>query len=418
MNDFSQRISQLSPEKRALLERHLKERSGEAPRRPALSGPGTERSPLPPPAAGRRPGEAPALSLFYFSSNAEPAGAADALRLLLEGAEFADRHGFEAVWFPERHFHKFGGLFPNPAVTASALASRTRQIHLRAGSVVLPLHNPLRVAEEWAFVDLLSQGRVGLAFASGWHANDFVLNPPNYRERREVMFREIQTVQRLWRGEPLVTRDGLDAEVALEIFPKPVQPELPVWITAAGNPETYVRAGAMGANVLTHLLGQSFEQVAAKIARYREARAEHGHDPRGGQVTLMLHTFVGTDLGGVREIVREPFCNYLRSFTELLENLGRSLGVDVTSGSLSAADMNSLLSFAFERYFNTSGLFGTPETCLPMIDQLERIGVDEIACLIDFGVPTDAVLESLTGLDELRRRVAQRTATVDLPACN
>src|SRR5207342_155319 len=105
-------------------------------------------------------------------------------RLLIEGAKFADRHGFEAVWMPERHFHAFGGLFPNPSVTAAAVAAVTQNVQVRAGSVVLPLHDPIRVAEEWSLVDNLSNGRVGISFASGWHADDFVFAPDAYPDRK------------------------------------------------------------------------------------------------------------------------------------------------------------------------------------------------------------------------------------------
>jgi len=412
MNDLDQRLSSLSPEKRALLALRLREKRGPLA---AEVAPPARREPSPALSARRRtpaPRRAPGLgfSLFYFSSNAEPGAAESALRLFFVGAEFADRNGFEAVWVPERHFHEFGGLFPNPAVAAAHLAARTAHLRLRAGSVVLPLHHPLRVAEEWALVDNYSGGRVGLAFASGWHANDFALNPVAYARRREAMFEEIATVARLWRGERVSFRDGAGQEVGLEIFPKPIQPELPVWITAAGNPETFVRAGAMGANLLTHLLGQSVEKLAERIACYRQARADHGHDPRTGQVTLMLHTFLGDDVETVRRTVRDPFCNYLRSFTELLENLGRSLGIDVRGDSFSEADMASLLTFAFDRYFNTSGLFGTPDSCLVLTDRLAEIGVDEVACLVDFGVETEAVLASLEPLAELKRRTQERAA--------
>ena len=110
------------------------------------------------------------FSLLYFDGKGG-ALAGDRYRLLVEGAKFADKHGFTAVWTPERHFHEFGGLYPNPAITSAALAMITERVQLRAGSVVIPLHNPLRVAEEWAAVDNLSQGRVGISFASGWHAD-------------------------------------------------------------------------------------------------------------------------------------------------------------------------------------------------------------------------------------------------------
>lgn len=126
-----------------------------------------------------------AFSLFYFASDAAEM-TVDSYKLLIEGAKFADQHGFAALWTPERHFHEFGGLYPNPSVTSAAVAAVTQRIHIRAGSVVLPLHNPIRVAEEWAVVDNLSQGRVGIAFASGWHANDFVFAPDKYAQRKRL----------------------------------------------------------------------------------------------------------------------------------------------------------------------------------------------------------------------------------------
>src|SRR5947199_8171144 len=86
------------------------------------------------------------LSLFYFADDSAADG--DRYRLLLEGAKFADAHNFTAVWTPERHFHPFGGLYPNPSVTSAALAAITQKVQIRAGSVVLPLHDPVRVAAE------------------------------------------------------------------------------------------------------------------------------------------------------------------------------------------------------------------------------------------------------------------------------
>jgi natural product biosynthesis luciferase-like monooxygenase protein len=261
-----------------------------------------------------------AYSLFYFAS-AEQESSVNKYRLLIEGTKFAERNGFLAVWTPERHFHPFGGLYPNPSVTSAALAAITERIRIRAGSVVLPLHDVVRVAEEWSVVDNLSGGRVGIAFASGWHANDFVLAPEQYENRKEVTFRNIETFLKLWRGESIRRTNPKGKDVEVRLFPKPVQDRLPIWITAAGNPETFIRAGEIGANVLTHLLGQTVEEVGEKIRLYREARARSGHDPEQGRITLMLHTFLGENEEHVKEIVRKPFLRYLRSSVDLMTSL-------------------------------------------------------------------------------------------------
>src|SRR5437879_4940088 len=158
------------------------------------------------------------FSLLYFAGD-EGSDPASKYSILLNGAKFADRNGFEAVWTPERHFHAFGGLYPNPSVASAALAVITEQVKIRAGSVVLPLHNPIRVAEEWALVDNLSRGRVAISFASGWQANDFVLAPENYSDRKTLMFREIETVRKLWTGETVMRRNGEGREVPVRNLP-------------------------------------------------------------------------------------------------------------------------------------------------------------------------------------------------------
>jgi natural product biosynthesis luciferase-like monooxygenase protein len=352
------------------------------------------------------------FSLFYFASDDGGKGP-DKYRLLLEGAKFADRNGFVAVWTPERHFHAFGGIFPNPSVAGAAVAAVTDNLQIRAGSCVLPLHNPIRVAEEWALVDNMSNGGVGIAFAAGWQPNDFVLAPENYAERQAVMFREIETVRKLWRGEKVAFPNAKGEMVEVQTMPRPVQPELPVWVTTAGSIETYISAGKSGARVLTHLLGQAVEELEEKIAAYRQSWKDAGHPGEGG-VTLMLHTFVGNDNDDVREIVRQPMKNYLGASLSLIKGFADSWSayrkdtqadVKIESNALdqlSADEMDSLLDFSFERYFENSSLFGTPDKCLKLIKTVQSAGVDEIACLIDFGVDHDLVLEQLHDLNRVR----------------
>jgi natural product biosynthesis luciferase-like monooxygenase protein/amino acid adenylation domain-containing protein len=357
-----------------------------------------------------RPNKTVRFSLSYFG-NYDAAFDAHKYDLLIEGAKFADRHGFEAVWIPERHFHAFGGISPNPSVVAAALARETERIALRAGSVVLPLHHAVRVAEEWAVVDNLSRGRAGVSFASGWHPDDFVFAPEAYGRHRELMFEKIEEVRRLWRGEALGLRGGAGNEISVRLFPQPLQRELPVWVTVVNNPETYRRAGEIGAGVLTNLMGQTVEDLARNVALYRRALAEHGHDPARGHVTVLLHTLVGGDADDVRERARRPFCDYLKSSLDLFQNLVRSQGLEIDFERLSEDDMEYLLSAAYERYVRTSALVGTPDTCAPVVQSLSDIGVDEIACFIDFGVEAETVLGNLTHLDALRERYEARPAT-------
>ena len=353
------------------------------------------------------------FSLYYWG-NDDGAGPRK-YELLLEGARFADAHGFCAVWTPERHFHAFGGPYPNPAVTGAAVAGITRNIGVRAGSCVAPLHHPARIAEEWAVIDNLTNGRAGIGFASGWQPDDFVLRPENAPPRnRAATFEAMQQVRRLWRGEAVAfpTASGGTFDVVTQ--PRPVSRELPVWITVAGNPATWAEAGRHGANVLTHLLGQSVEDVKQRIGEYHAALREAGHDPARFSVTLMLHTFLADSRETAMEIARGPMKDYLRSAAGLVKQyawafpafkkpagVSDPMGLDLST--LSDDELEGILEFAFLRYFNDSGLFGTVDDALARVASLKEIGVTEVACLIDYGIPTATVLDALRPLAEVLR---------------
>ncbi len=337
----------------------------------------------------------PTFSLLFFAS-APAEFEQDKFDLFRQSTRFADERGFEAVWIPERHFHAFGGMFPNPALAAVVLAETTKRIRIRSGSVVMPLHHPIRVAEEWAVVDNLSHGRVDLSFAIGWNPNDFVLAPQAYAERKQITFDGIEAVRRMWRGVPHETTNGRGERVSVTVHPLPVQQELNIWITCSGGCERFVEAGEKGFNILTALLFQSVEDLAAKIAAYRQARAAHGH-AGPGRVTLMLHTFVGQDEKAVKASVREPFKRYLESSADLWQ-VGESRLKDMSPRK--RADM---LEYAFERYYQKTALMGARESTTKMAEACARAGADEIACLIDFGLPAKTIMEGLEWLDELRR---------------
>lgn len=354
------------------------------------------------------------FSLYYWGN--DDGQGPKKYELLLEGARFADTHGFCAIWTPERHFHAFGGPYPNPSVTGAAVAAVTKNIGVRAGSCVVPLHHPVRVAEEWAVIDNLTNGRAGLAVASGWHPDDFVLRPENTPPaNRDAMFAGTEQIRRLWRGETVEFPTANGGTFGVVSQPRPVSSEVPIWITTAGNPATWREAGEIGAHVLTHLLGQSIEEVAGKITIYHDALRKAGHDPVKFTVTLMLHTYVGRDREQVRRTAEGPMKAYLGAATALVKQYawtfpafkkppGVTKPMDIDTRDLSAEDAAAILDYAFNRYFEDSGLFGTVEDALARVEQLKRIGVTEVACLVDYGIAPEKVLEGLYPLAEVVKR--------------
>jgi natural product biosynthesis luciferase-like monooxygenase protein len=170
---------------------------------------------------------------------------------------------------------------------------------------------------------------------------------------------------------------------------------LPFWVTVASE-RTWLRAGEIGANVLT-AFSTSLDDLKESIQRYRQARMENGHDPRTGIVSLMLHTYIGTDEEHVRSSVEKPMKNYLQAYINQFKPM---VGDNVVDPS--APEMQGLLDTVFERYFDHASLLGTPEKCTALIEQLASAGVNDLACLLDFGLDYETTMEGLHRLAALR----------------
>ena len=330
------------------------------------------------------------FSLSFFPMGASPSH----YELLMDAARFADTHRFAAVWMPERHFSEFGAAFPNPSVTAAALSVITDRVSIRAGSVVLPLHHPVRVAEEWALVDNLSRGRAGLAFAPGWDKQAELLAPPSPVKHEDSFYDNLDIVRRLWRGEEIYL--GGRAEVEVRLRPRPISSELPVWISSGGNPVQAKRAAQIGAGLLTHLLKQSPRELAAFLSHYLS------HRPEGGHCTLMLHTAITDDAAELASLR-----NALRHYA------AESAGWIVAEGSLPG--QKTLVERAVERFAGEAGLVGPTEQCIQRALGFYEMGVDEIACLIDFDRDLARVRRGLSQLERVRQGCAERLGATSPP---
>lgn len=337
---------------------------------------------------------------MFFASLAT-GDARDHYRLLLDAARIADRRGLSGIWTPERHFDEFGGVFPNPAVTSAALAAVTTEIRLHAGSVISPLHDPILLAEDWSVVDNFSNGRVSISFGSGWNPDDFVFAPESYATRKSLMEQQIATFLELWQGGSVPRENGVGGTVDVSLAPRPVQTRPPIWITTGGTPETFEWAGASGFNVLTHIITQEPEDLAERIVLYRDARRVAGHDPASGRITVMMHTFVGDDDVHARDVASPSLRGYLESAMRLEI---KAAGAGDQAQEYDPEIIDELVSLRVDRYFAGQGLLGGRDHCEGVAERFGAMGVDEIACLIDFGIDHEHTLGSLNRLCDFAGR--------------
>lgn len=332
------------------------------------------------------------FSYIFFSDVRKDISDREKYRFVRELVEFADQSGFEAVCFPERHFYEFGSIYANNGIVAAYFAPLTRQVRLRAVSVSCPLHHPAAIVENWAMIDILSNGRVDLGFGSGWSKADFILAPDAYDNRSALRDEMIPIIQKLWRGE---TADfpGPGGEIfPTRVYPRPVQQELNVWYSTFSE-HGFEHAGRQGYNLFTMLLGIDFNALEKKIATYRRARGEAGYDPETGVVSLLMHTFVHPDLEWVRRVVSDPFKEYIRSsIVPQMKALDKHFD---------EAETEKIINYSYSRYFHTSGIFGPVEACQKQVERAISAGVNDIAFLQDFGVDYAAVKDSLKHLKQL-----------------
>lgn len=321
------------------------------------------------------------FSLSFFSNLLPHDIFAEKYDFLFRLVRYAEDHNYHGVWVPERHFHPFGGLFPSPAVMASAMAQDTNRLRLYAGSVVLPLHSPVLVAEEWAMIDQLSKGRVSVSFASGWNEKEFSRLGQRFDDRRQRMWDGIQQIKQLWQDEV----------EEYTLYPKPYQKEIPIYITAIGGLETCYQAGLHGYHLLTNFVINDMKHLQEKIDHYRRGLRDGGHEWERKDIALMLHTYIANSQAEVETVAKDPFFLYQDSFLNLMNN------------PIYATEREKRIArtYTFNKFSPDYSLLGTMETCRKLIHDVKRMGVTQIAALVDFGIDEPNMIASLDRLTAL-----------------
>lgn len=348
------------------------------------------------------------FGVFFFAAVGDQA--ADTYRMMLGSARRADELGFAFVSTPERHFHRFGGAFPNPAVTSAAIAAVTEKIQIRAGSVVTPLHHPARVVEDFAMIDNLSGGRAAISIGSGWNVNDFVLAKDGYETRKQRVIDDVGAIREAWRGGTWTGENPRGAEVTLDVFPRPVQAHLPIWLTASRSEATFRQAGRLGTHVLTHLENQDIGVLRENIRAYRE-EFEAGGVGGSGKVTVMMHTYVAPTTEKAREIAVPWLKRYLLTALDLetrAVHAGGSMSGGRTGKPLMAQEdgRRRVAELGVNRYLAGTSLIGSIDECTDVATKVRDAGADEIACLVDFVGDGEHVLTGLEHLNVVRERLA------------
>jgi probable LLM family oxidoreductase len=252
------------------------------------------------------------------------------LRDLVEEIVLADEVGLNVFGVGEHHRADYIGS--TPAVILAAAASRTKRIRLTSAVSVLSSDDPVRVFQQFATLDLLSNGRAEIMAGRGSFIESFPLFGYDladydslFQEKLELLLKIREQTTIKWTGRHRAAIDGVP------IYPRPVQDPLPVWIAVGGTPQSVVRAAKMGLPLALAIIGGPPERFVPIVDLYRETAAQAGHDPAHLQVSINSHGYVADDS---TQAADEAF----PYFSEVMTRLGRERGWPPTTRSRFEAD--------------------------------------------------------------------------------
>ena len=295
--------------------------------------------------------------------------------------------GFDSVRPAEHPFSEYG-YCASPQVSLAAVAARTKRIRLGTGVVVLPFHNPVRVAEDFAFLDLMSDGRVDLGVGRGYQPIEYKgFGLAGQQADSRAMFDEaIHLIRKCW-TEDRVTFKGKYYQVEdLLVRPKPLQQPHPPIYMACLSPATFKLAGAYGFHVLmSGAFGLSPEGAKQGIADYRAARKAAGLDPTAGKVALLLKVYVGDTMDGARKDYSAPVTWYYRTVAKYL---APPAGQDaVKSYELYSASRSAAENLSFDQLAESPLMVcGDVDHAVEKLTKVTReYGFDELLCWTRIG---------------------------------
>lgn len=236
---------------------------------------------------------------------------------ILDQSVLLDQLGFDGVWYSEHHTGRYS--FGNPALMATAAALRTKTIKVGTGVSLLPLHEPVFLAEEYALLDVLSGGRLEYGIGRGYlrHEYDWVKVP---HEESHARYHEIaEFLLKAWTAEGKIDFNGEYYQIGdYECFPRPLQkPYPPIYASAGATMESFRWAGEKGFHLGTVFFLPEIAHLPEGIAAYKEALVENGFDPAEREVMAITQMYCHDDHETALRDGRTYANNYYRHFAKL-----------------------------------------------------------------------------------------------------
>lgn len=306
------------------------------------------------------PHELPRTSAAFYAELLDQVAAADAL-------------GFDSFWIAEHHFHEYGAI-PRPPVWMAAAAQRTTRIRLGAAVVVLPFDHPLRSAEDYAMVDVLSNGRLNLGVGSGYLKHEYEGFGVSVEDKRERFDEGLEVLVKAWSGERFSFRGKYYTVDDVQLNVVPVQkPRPPIWIAVLRN-DAAAQVGRRGFPVMMipYATTDRLSELADTVRAFRDAFIGAGGDPAYATVPFGMHTYCAESFDEARAHAKEAMDRYVRT---------RLYAKQRTFETLVEKDLIA---------------FGSPDDITRVAERYAEAGLTHFLAISNFGgLPHDRVLRSM-----------------------
>ena len=331
--------------------------------------------------------------------------ARDRVQRLLDEIELADKVGLDVYGLCEHHRREF--VVSAPAVVLAAAATRTKRIRLTSAVSVISSDDPVRVFQDFATLDLVSNGRAEIMAGRGSFTESFPLFGYDLADYDDLFEEKLNLLLKIRESERVTWRGKHRAPIQdLSVFPRPVQDPLPVWIAVGGHPESVVRAGRLGLPLALAIIGGQPRRFVPLIDLYREAGRRAGHDPATLRVSINSHGLIGEDS---KQAAEDAFGAY----SYVMAKIGRERGWPPPTREQFEAERGPL----------GANLVGTPEeVAAKIVYEHELFGLDRFLIQLSVGtLPHETVLGAIELFGTkvapiVRREVERRAAAIPMPA--
>lgn len=306
------------------------------------------------------------------------------MRRLVDFAAMGEELGFDSVWANEHHFHPYGGHIPSVPVFLTAVAQRTRRIRLGSSVVVLPLHNPIEVAEQLAMLDLMSDGRLEVCAGRGNVGVDFDVFGIDREESQSRTLEGLEVLRKAWTGQAFSHHGEHYHYENLTVWPKPQQePQPPLWFPCSNTPDSFAHAGKHGYRLLTVAQHRPVEELADRVGIYLDARRSEGLSVDEAEVATHYQVYVDEDGARAREVAERARDRY-----------------DEASAAARRQAASATAGIPIQTMIDQGRVVvGTPEECIRQLERAQDVlGLTAVDCNVLFGGLTYEQAERSTRL--------------------